>query len=102
ISDNTHVAITSPSERRGLIHRFQEWSALHSKQKQLWQAKGQAEADAAKFSAAHNALDARIDAQSGGSAPAASPSANSPGSASPNDDSGSRLQLTKRRSQDQK
>ncbi len=102
ISDNTHVAVTPPSERRGLIHRFQEWSALHSKPKQLWQAKGQAEADAAKFSAAHNALDARIDAQSGGSAPAASPSANAPGSASTNDDSSSRLQLTKRRSQDQK
>ncbi|HEX3739873.1 MAG TPA: mechanosensitive ion channel domain-containing protein [Terriglobales bacterium] len=99
ISDNTHVIVTPPNDKRGLIHRFQEWSAMHSKQMQLWQAKAQAEADAAKFSAAHSALDAKIDSQSGASAAPASPTS---GSTSSTEDSSAMLQLTKRRSQDQK
>ncbi len=101
ISDNTHVVITPPNEKRGLIHRFQEWSALHSKQIQLWQAKAQAESAATRFSAAHTALDARIDAQAGSPPAPASPDAAGPASAGP-DDSTAMLQLTKRRSQDQK
>jgi small-conductance mechanosensitive channel len=102
ISDNTHVVVTPPNEKRGLIHRVQEWSALHSKQMQLWQAKAKAEADASKFWAAHTALDAKINAQSGSSVAPASPDATAPGSTTPTDDSSTMLQLTKRRAQDQK
>lgn len=59
-------AATVPSlgatvEERGLLRRIQQWSALHQKQLQLWEAKGQAEAAAVALSAGHNALDARID-----------------------------------------
>ena len=43
ISDNTHVTVTAPNERHGLIHHFQQWSELHWKQMQLWRAKGDAE-----------------------------------------------------------
>jgi small-conductance mechanosensitive channel len=62
-ADSLHVAVSNPVEERGLIHRFQQWSALHQKQLMLWQAKQEAESAAASFSARHNALEARIDAK---------------------------------------
>lgn len=43
----------------GLMHRFNEWWALHQKQLLLWQAKQQAESAAAAFTANHNALEAQ-------------------------------------------
>ena len=43
----------------GLMHRFNEWWALHQKQLLLWQAKQQAESAAATFTANHNALEAQ-------------------------------------------
>ncbi len=54
---------SAPAEERGLIHRFEQWSALHEKQLRLWKAKAEAEAAAATLSAEHNALDVRIDAE---------------------------------------
>ena len=45
-----------------LVHRAQQWSKLHQKQMQLWQAKSQAESLAATIAAKHNELDAKIDA----------------------------------------
>jgi hypothetical protein len=60
ISDNTHVIVTAPNEKRGLIHYFQQWSALHWKQMQLWRARGEAQAAAARFAAKHNTLAAEI------------------------------------------
>jgi small-conductance mechanosensitive channel len=62
-ADSLHVAVTSDAEQPGLIHRFQRWSGLHQKQLLLWQAKQEAESAAATFSAEHNALEARIDAE---------------------------------------
>jgi small-conductance mechanosensitive channel len=109
ISDNTHVTVTAPNEQRGLIHRFQQWSGLHSKQMQLWRAKGEAESAAAMFSAKHDALATKIRAQSKGlpepsaptgtasSAPAAKDSSESSAAKS-----AAMLQRTKSRSQDQK
>jgi Mechanosensitive ion channel len=47
----------------GLIHRAQQWTALHSKKLQLWDAKSQAEAAAAAASLEHNTLDAKIETQ---------------------------------------
>jgi small-conductance mechanosensitive channel len=112
ISDNTHVTVTAPNERRGLIHRFQQWSELHWKQMQLWRAKGDAESAAAMFSAKHDALAAKISAQQKkGSAEVPSVPATGAGTASPAlkgasefsaEKSAAMLQLTKSRSQDQK
>src|SRR6266699_568069 len=50
-----------PPEERGLIHRFQRWSALHQKQLQLWRAKQDSEAAASALTAQHNALESRVD-----------------------------------------
>jgi len=109
ISDNTHITVTAPNEQRGLIHRFQQWSGLHWKQMQLWHAKGQAESDAAMFSAKHDALASKISAHSKGvpedpvptrtasSSPAAKDSSESSAAKS-----AAMLQLTRSRSQDQK
>ena len=69
ISDNTHVIVTAPIERRGLIHHFQQWSLLHRKQMQLWRAKAEAETAAATFSAKHNAFASEIHAREQGSPP---------------------------------
>jgi small-conductance mechanosensitive channel len=51
-----------PPEELGLIHRAQQWSALHQKQLELWQAKNDALAAAGKLSAQHDALEAASDA----------------------------------------
>ncbi|MGB8323642.1 MAG: mechanosensitive ion channel domain-containing protein [Candidatus Acidiferrum sp.] len=53
---------TEPPEQLGLLHRAQQWSKLHQKQMQLWQAKSQAESLAAAIAAKHNELDGKIDA----------------------------------------
>jgi len=53
---------TPPEDQLGLIHRAEQWMALHQKQLQLWAAKNEAAAAIAKFSAQHNALDAELDA----------------------------------------
>jgi small-conductance mechanosensitive channel len=111
ISDNTHVNVTTPIEGRGLIHHFQEWSLLHSKQMQLWRAKGEAEAAAVAFSAKHDALAGKIGAEKKDSAEASTPSApQADGSSAAGknatelsaQNSAAMLQLTRRRSQDQK
>src|SRR5260370_38799870 len=36
-ADSLHVAVSNAIEERGLIHRFEQWSALHQKQSLLWQ-----------------------------------------------------------------
>src|SRR5579864_6967065 len=111
ISDSTHVNVTAQNEGHGLIHHFQRWSDLHRKQMQLWWAKSEAESAAAMFSAKHNALAGKISAEKKGSAESSSPSASGTrdsSAAGKNDTeltaqkSAAMLQLTKRRSQDQK
>jgi small-conductance mechanosensitive channel len=111
MSDNTHVIVTARNEGRGLIHHFQQWLGLHWKQKQLWRAKGEAEAAAAMFSAKHNALASKISAQKKGLPESAAPTAMGTGNNPPAgkdatefsaEKSAAILQLTKSRSQDQK
>jgi small-conductance mechanosensitive channel len=51
-----------PPEELGLVHRAQQWSALHQKQLELWQAKNDALAAAGKLSAQHDALESASDA----------------------------------------
>jgi small-conductance mechanosensitive channel len=51
-----------PPEELGLIHRAQQWTALHEKQLQLWRARNGALASAGELSAQHNALEITSDA----------------------------------------
>ena len=62
VADTMHVAITNPVEAQGLIHRVQQWSALHQKQLLLWHAKQDAESTAMSLTAQHNALESQISA----------------------------------------
>ncbi len=78
-ADSLHVAVSNAVEERGLIHRFEQWSALHQKQMLLWQAKQEAESAAAYFSARHRAREAQMAGEKT-SAPPAEPQAN-PGQA---------------------
>ncbi|MBZ5702428.1 MAG: mechanosensitive ion channel family protein [Acidobacteriia bacterium] len=52
----------APAEERGLIHRFQQWSALHEKQLRLWRAKQDSEAAAVALAGQHDAHEAQIEA----------------------------------------
>ena len=107
ISDNTHVIVAAPNEKRGLIHQFQQWSALHWKQMQLWRARDEAQAAAARFAAQHKALAARArkqdlpePSQPNAAGRRAEPAKNAP-EFNP-EETAAMLQLTKSRSQDQK
>src|SRR5215471_1351124 len=57
------TSVPAPPDQPGLIHRYQQWSALHAKQLLLWEAKSAADASAALLSKQHDALDAKIDAE---------------------------------------
>ena len=59
-ADSLHVTVSNAVEERGLIHRFEQWSALHQKQMLLWQAKQEAESSAAYFSTRHKVREAQI------------------------------------------
>jgi small-conductance mechanosensitive channel len=59
-TDALHVKVSTAPEERGLIHRFEQWLALHQKQLLLWNAKQEAESAAASLYAKHNLLDAKI------------------------------------------
>jgi small-conductance mechanosensitive channel len=54
--------VTAPDER-GLIHRVGQWRALREKERQLLQAKSEAEAIVARLSAKHDSLDAQLNAE---------------------------------------
>jgi small-conductance mechanosensitive channel len=59
-ADSLHVTVNNAVEQRGLIHRFEQWSALHRKQMLLWQAKQEAESAAAYFSTRHKVREAQV------------------------------------------
>lgn len=100
-----------PPQELGLIRRFQQWSALHQKQMQLWQAKQEADATASSLTAQHNALEARIDAAKQ-ETPELAHRSKKPGPAGPSpstatlprasDDSAALVQITKQIASDQK
>ncbi len=101
-----------PPEERGLIHRFQRWSALHQKQLQLWRAKQDSEAAASALTAQHNALESRVDAakqespelahRSKRAKPAESPSPQPVPLMRAPEDSAALVQITKQIASDQK
>ncbi len=101
-----------PPEERGLIRRFQQWSALHQKQLQLWRAKQDSEAAASALTAQHNALESRVDAtkqespelahRSKRAKPAESPSRQPVPLTRAPEDSAALVQITKQIASDQK
>ncbi len=108
-SDATKVAVSAPSEPRGLIQRFQQWSTLHQKQLQLRRAQQDAILAASAFAAEHNSLAGQIGEQSGKSkAPVAPGSAASTPLATTNsnntsgEESAAILKTTKSRAADEK
>jgi len=66
--ETVHVAFAAlpngpvPAEQFGLLHRAQQWTALHQKQLQLLQAKEQTQSAIARLTSQHKDLDAEIDA----------------------------------------
>lgn len=73
LKDSLKAASSMTNGQPGLIHRLNEWWALHQKQLLLWQAKQQAESAAAAFSANHNALEAQSNAEPGNAAASSPP-----------------------------
>lgn len=98
-SDSTKITVSEPPEALGLIHRFQQWSALHQKHLQLWRAKHDAESAAESLAAKRTTLEKQIDqqkAQVGPTAPAP------PGQAGSLEESAAIAKTTRRRAGDQK
>ena len=60
------AAVQTAPEQLGLIHRAEQWRALREKERQLQQAKEDAEAVVARLSNKHNALDAQLNAEKNG------------------------------------
>ena len=108
LADTTKVQATGAVDARGLIHRYQQWSALHRKQMLLWEAKQDAESAAALFVSKHNELDSRIGAEKGRAAPpAAATAGTAPASAgtqvtSDRDASAALVKATRRRAGERK
>ncbi len=69
-TDALRVNLGTAVDEVGLIHRFQQWLALHQKQLLLWQAKQAAESAAASLSGRHHEIEAKIDARKNSSAQA--------------------------------
>jgi small-conductance mechanosensitive channel len=60
VADTTTVNTTTPPDRSGLVHRYQQWSELHDKKLQLWQGKEDAESAAVEFTKRRDALQSNI------------------------------------------
>src|SRR6267378_1356574 len=60
VADTTTVNTATPPDQRGLIHRYQQWSELHDKKSQLWQAKQDAESSAVALTAKRDAVESNI------------------------------------------
>ncbi|HUD66127.1 MAG TPA: mechanosensitive ion channel domain-containing protein [Candidatus Sulfotelmatobacter sp.] len=63
LADTTTVNTSTPPDRIGLVHRYQQWLDLHDKKLQLWQAKQDAESSALAFTAKRDALESNIKAK---------------------------------------
>jgi small-conductance mechanosensitive channel len=62
-SDTTKIALSTPIAVHGFIQRFQQWSALHRKQLQLWRAKQDAASTATALATKHDSIKQQIEAQ---------------------------------------
>ena len=60
VADTTTVNTIIPPHRNGLVHLYQQWSELHGKKLQLWQARQDAESAAVEFTKRRDALQSNI------------------------------------------
>jgi small-conductance mechanosensitive channel len=106
------ATVTAAPDQRGLIHRAEQWRAYRDKQRQLLQAKGDAEEKAAHLSSKHDALDAQLTAEKNGAPASAAPQTGGPRASVPSgaasghatrshDETLTLLKTTKRRAVDQ-
>ncbi|PYX38684.1 MAG: hypothetical protein DMG81_11145 [Acidobacteria bacterium] len=106
VADTTTVNTAIPPDRTGLVHRYQQWSELHDKKLQLWQAKQDAESAAVEFTKRRDALQSNIKTNT-------QPDQGTPGggrtqavtedfTGSPHEASSDLVSATKRRSADMK
>jgi len=63
VADTTTVNTATPPDLSGLVHHYQQWSELHDKKLQLWQAKQDSESAAITFSAKRNTLESNVESQ---------------------------------------
>ncbi len=63
IADTTTVNTATPPDLSGLVHHYQQWSELHDKKLQLWQAKQDSESAAITFTTKRDALESNIKTQ---------------------------------------
>jgi small-conductance mechanosensitive channel len=102
VADTTTVNTATPPTLRGLIHHYQQWSELHRKKLQLWQAKQDSESAAVAFTTKRDALESNIRTQKQGfpgtlgGEPQPPSAANS--TSSPREASADLVNATKRRS----
>ena len=63
LADTTTVNSSTPPDRSGLVHHYQQWSELHEKKLLLRQAKQKSESAAATFTTKRDALQSDINNQ---------------------------------------
>src|SRR2546429_2217731 len=63
IADTTTVKTSTPPDLSGLVHHYQQWSELHDKKLQLWQAKQDSESAAITFTIKRDALESNVKTQ---------------------------------------
>src|SRR5437899_168233 len=106
VSDTTTVNTSTPPDRSGLVHRYQQWSELHDKKVQVWQAKRDAESSAVAFTTKRDALESKIRTKTQGDpgtiVGGRTQSAGEDSASSPHDASADLVNATKRRSADVK
>jgi len=105
-ADTTKIAVSPPVQAHGLIQLYQQWAALHGKQRLIERARQAAESAAALFASRHNELDSKVAAEVA-KAPEPAASGNAPAAEAGNgaqgrDRSAARVSATKRRSANQK
>ena len=91
VADTTTINTSTPPDRSGLVHLYQQWSDMHHKKLQLRHAKQDAESLSAAFTTKRDALASNIG--KGRTQPAGKDSASSP-----HDASADLVSATKRRS----
>jgi len=105
VADTTTVNTTTPPDRSGLVHRYQQWSELHEKKLQLWQAQQDAELAAVEFTKGRDALQSNIktSTQLDPGTPAGGPDQSAENlTGSPHETSSDLVSATKRRSAEMK
>lgn len=63
LADTTTVNTATPPDLSGLVQHYQQWSGLHDKKLQLWQAKQSAESAGVAFTTKRDALESDIKTQ---------------------------------------